>query len=154
MNALIEEQFIATHHFQAIGFGIRLEQCLDRRVDRIEDPCSTRQKAPRNRCSRVADHADRRAVQYANGWYGFALDLTKTAECLNGLKKAAQEVNRPKALGELEISITPGPTLDLDTVKRYADLGVHRVIPFPRAKTEQVVQDFIKQSADTLIGRV
>jgi len=98
--------------------------------------------------------AFRRAVQYANGWYGFALDPTKTAECLAGLKKAAQEVNRPKTLNELEISITPGPTLDHDTAKRYADLGVHRLIPFPRAKTEQIVLDFIKESADTVIGRI
>jgi alkanesulfonate monooxygenase SsuD/methylene tetrahydromethanopterin reductase-like flavin-dependent oxidoreductase (luciferase family) len=98
--------------------------------------------------------AYRRAVQYANGWYGFALDLDKTAECLTGLKQAAQEVQRPMALGELEISITPGPTLDRDAAKRYADLGVQRLIPFPRAKTEQIVQDFIKQSAETLIGRI
>jgi len=93
-------------------------------------------------------------VQYANGWYGFALDPGKTAECLAGLKKAAQEVSRPSALGALEISITPGPTLDLDTAKRYADLGVDRVIPFPRAKTEQIVQDFITETADKVIGRV
>jgi probable F420-dependent oxidoreductase len=98
--------------------------------------------------------AFRRAVQYANGWYGFALDMTKTAECLAGLKKAAQEVSRPQALGTLEISITPGPALDLDTAKRYADLGVYRLIPFPRAKTEQVVLDFIKESADTVIGHL
>ncbi len=98
--------------------------------------------------------AFRRAVQHANGWYGFALDLEKTTECLAGLKKAAQEVNRPMSLGSLDISITPGPTLDLDLAKRYADLGVHRLIPFPRAKTEQVLHDFIKQSADSFIGRV
>ncbi|MBM4257020.1 MAG: TIGR03619 family F420-dependent LLM class oxidoreductase [Deltaproteobacteria bacterium] len=98
--------------------------------------------------------AYRRTVQYANGWYGFALDPGKTAECLAGLKKAAQEVSRPSALGALEISITPGPTLDLDTAKRYADLGVDRVIPFPRAKTEQIVQDFITETADKVIGRV
>jgi probable F420-dependent oxidoreductase len=97
--------------------------------------------------------AFRRAVQHANGWYGFALDLEKTAECLAGLKKAAQEVNRPTSLGSLDISITPGPTLDLDLAKRYADLGVHRLIPFPRAKTEQALHDFITQSADSFIGR-
>lgn len=98
--------------------------------------------------------AFRRAVQHANGWYGFALDLEKAAECLAGLKKAAQDVNRPTSLGSLDISITPGPTLDLDLAKRYTDLGVHRLIPFPRAKTEQVLHDFIKQSADSFIGRV
>jgi probable F420-dependent oxidoreductase len=98
--------------------------------------------------------AFRRAVQYANGWYGFALDVTKTADCLAGLKKAAQEVSRPQAFGKLEISITPGPTLDLDTAKRYADLGVDRVIPFPRAKSEQALQDFIKETAEKVIGRM
>lgn len=97
--------------------------------------------------------AFRRAVQHANGWYGFALDLEKTAECLAGLKKAAQEVNRPASLGVLDISITPGPTLDLDTVKRFADLGVNRLIPFPRAKTEQILHDFIKQAADSFVGK-
>lgn len=97
--------------------------------------------------------AFRRAVQYGNGWYGFALDLEKTAECIRGLKEAAQTVSRPANLGPLEVSITPGPSLDLDMVKRYAGLGVQRLIPFPRVKTEEALHDFIKQSADTLIGR-
>lgn len=98
--------------------------------------------------------AYRRAVQYANGWYGFALDREKTAECLAGLKKAAQEVTRPASLGTLDISVTPGPTLDLDLAKRFADLGVHRLIPFPRVKTEQALHDFIKHSADSFVGKV
>lgn len=98
--------------------------------------------------------AYRRAVQYANGWYGFALDREKTAECLAGLKKAAQEVTRPASLGTLDISITPGPALDLDLAKRFADLGVHRLIPFPRVKTEQALHDFIKHSADSFVGKV
>jgi alkanesulfonate monooxygenase SsuD/methylene tetrahydromethanopterin reductase-like flavin-dependent oxidoreductase (luciferase family) len=98
--------------------------------------------------------AYRRAVQYANGWYGFALDPEKTTECLAGLKKAAQEVTRPTSLGSLDISITPGPALDLDLAKRFADLGVHRLIPFPRVKTEQALHDFIKQSADSFLGKV
>lgn len=98
--------------------------------------------------------AYRRAVQYANGWYGFALDPEKTAECLAGLKKAAEEVTRPMSLGALDISITPGPTLDLDLAKRFADLGVNRLIPFPRVKTEQALHDFIKQAADSFLGRV
>lgn len=98
--------------------------------------------------------AFRRAVQYGNGWYGFALDLDATAKCLAGLKAAAQMAQRPASLGELEISITPGPGLDLEMAKRYADLGVHRLIPFRRAKTEQELLDFARQSADSLIGRV
>jgi len=98
--------------------------------------------------------AFRRAVQYGNGWYGFALDLDATAKCLAGLKEAAKAVNRSSSLGELEISITPGPGLDLDMAKRYAELGAHRLIPFRRAKTEQELLDFVNQTRDTLIGRV
>jgi probable F420-dependent oxidoreductase len=98
--------------------------------------------------------AFRRAVQHGNGWYGFALDLDATAKCIAGLKEAAQAVQRPAGLGELEISITPGPGLDLEMAKRYADLGVHRLIPFRRAKTEKELLDFVEQSAASLIGRV
>jgi probable F420-dependent oxidoreductase len=98
--------------------------------------------------------AFRRAVQYGNGWYGFALDMDATAKCLAGLKEAAQKVSRPSSLGELEISITPGPGLDLDMAKRYADLGVHRLIPFRRAKTEQELLDFVSKTGDSLIGRI
>jgi probable F420-dependent oxidoreductase len=132
-----------THHGEFVSFGGI--QALPQPVQKPHPPVV------------IGGHtkeAYRRAVQYANGWYGFALDLEKTAECLAGLKKAAQEVTRPMSLGALDISITPGPTLDLDLAKRYADLGVHRLIPFPRVKTEQALQDFIKQSADSYLGRV
>lgn len=98
--------------------------------------------------------AFRRAVQYANGWYGFSLDLNATAKCLAGLKEAAQAVTRPMNLGALEISITPGPGLDLDMAKRYADLGVQRLIPFRRAKSEVELLEFIHQTGESLIGRV
>lgn len=98
--------------------------------------------------------AFQRAVEHGNGWYGFALDVDATAKCLAGLKEAAQKVRRPAELGALEISITPGPALDLDLAKRYADLGISRLIPFRRAKTEQELLDFISQSSSTLIGKV
>jgi probable F420-dependent oxidoreductase len=98
--------------------------------------------------------AFRRAVQHGNGWYGFALDLDAMAKCIAGLKEAAKAVKRPGSLGELEISITPGPGLDLDMTKRYADLGVHRLIPFRRAKTEQELLDFVSQCQNSLIGRI
>lgn len=70
-----------------------------------------------------------RAVRYGNGWYGFARDLDQTADALRGLAAAAKQVERPAALGALEISITPRAKFDADTIQRYADLGVHRLIP-------------------------
>ena len=51
--------------------------------------------------------AYRRAVQRGHGWYGFALTPDDVAASLAGLAEAAERVERPAALGELEISVTP-----------------------------------------------
>jgi len=69
----------------------------------------------------------RRAVARGNGWYGFALDPTVTDRCLLGLQRAAKEVERPAALGRLEITVTPPPGVDDEGVRRYAALGVDRL---------------------------
>jgi probable F420-dependent oxidoreductase len=71
----------------------------------------------------------RRAVRQGDGWYGFALDLDATARCIEGLRQAEQEGLRPDHFGPLEVSVTPAGPLDADTVRRYEDLGVHRLIP-------------------------
>jgi probable F420-dependent oxidoreductase len=72
--------------------------------------------------------AHRRAVARGNGWYGFFQDLAATEASLGSLKEAAKEIERPVELGDLEISITPPGAVDADTVKRFEDLGVHRLI--------------------------
>ena len=69
----------------------------------------------------------RRAVARGNGWYGFALDPAATRRCLEGLAKAATEVERPAALGHLELTITPLPGCDAAAARAYADLGVDRL---------------------------
>ncbi len=71
--------------------------------------------------------AYRRALSRGNGWYGFALDLEGTRRCLAGLERARGEVARPEALGPLEISITPPPSVQPADVVRYAELGVDRL---------------------------
>lgn len=72
--------------------------------------------------------AHRRAIARGNGWYGFFQDLAATEASLGSLKEAAKEIERPVELGDLEISITPPGAVDADTVKRFEDLGVHRLI--------------------------
>jgi len=72
--------------------------------------------------------AYRRAVAQGNGWYGFMLSPDATAEALAGLREAAQQVERPASLGELEITITPPPPIDRDGVKRFEDMGVSRLV--------------------------
>jgi len=77
----------------------------------------------------------RRAVRHGNGWYGFALTVEQTAACVDGLRQAAAQHGRPASLGDLEISVTPVGSLDHDTVRRFADLGVQRLIVYRPART-------------------
>lgn len=78
--------------------------------------------------------AFRRAVEIAAGWYGFALDVEAAARCSEGLRVAASRHERDPGQAALEISVTPPAGLpDIDTVKRYEDLGVDRLILMPAA---------------------
>jgi hypothetical protein len=73
-----------------------------------------------------------RAVARCDGWYGFFQDLDATRAAIAELDRLAGEVDRPSALGPLEITITPPPgPIDADTVRRYEDLGVHRLVVVP-----------------------
>ena len=93
----------------------------------------------------------RRTVQRANGWYGFALDPDATARCLAGLEAAGQRVARPAALGPLEISVTPPPGIpDRDTMQRYADLGVQRLVLLPLVRSETELLDFVARASAAL----
>jgi len=75
--------------------------------------------------------AYRRAVSRAQGWYGFALTPETAAGCLDGLRRAADEVDRPPELGELEISVTPVGRMTAERAAAFAELGVHRLVPMP-----------------------
>jgi len=74
-----------------------------------------------------APPALRRAWRQGDGWYGFALDEEATAAMLERLRSARDDVEAPR--DELEITVTPPGPLDADRVRRYRDLGVHRLVP-------------------------
>jgi probable F420-dependent oxidoreductase len=76
-------------------------------------------------------HAYRRAVARGQGWYGFSSTPESAAESLAQLRAAGSEVTRPAALGPLEITVTPRGRLTAETAAAFAELGVHRVVPFP-----------------------
>ena len=97
----------------------------------------------------------RRAVEQANGWYGFALDLDETAALLAQLRQAAARYPGPPELGELEISVTPRVPLDKDTALRFAELGVHRLILIPpRDKDAPALEQWVKSMGERLVGQV
>ncbi len=102
-----------------------------------------------------------RAARLANGWYGFGLDVTAAAKCLEGLRRACEKFGR--RFDELEISVTPlvdgkafGAPLPPppDQVKRYADLGVHRLIFCPPVTARDAINRYIDTSAQSLVGKI
>ena len=76
--------------------------------------------------------AFRRAVARGHGWFGNGTpdDLVR---CLDGLSRAAAEVERPARLGPLEITFLQlNPvTVDAGAARRYAELGVSRLVVYP-----------------------
>jgi probable F420-dependent oxidoreductase len=71
----------------------------------------------------------RRAVARGNGWYGFGLTPKAVADCLAGLARAADQVERPEGLGRLEITVTP--PLHHAGPGPYRELGVDRLVLVP-----------------------
>jgi probable F420-dependent oxidoreductase len=96
--------------------------------------------------------AFRRAVAQGDGWYGFALDLEGTRGCVAGLEQARARVQRPSALAALEIGVTPRVPLDRDTVRRFEDLGVARLVPIARGRNEAQLVDFVEKTARAVLG--
>ncbi len=101
-----------------------------------------------------SDAAMRRAVAAANGWYGWELDLDETAAALSRLRAIAARDGRSPGLGDLEITITPPGVPDLETARRYADIGVDRLAIQPPAFGGSTMDELIETVGDTLIGRV
>jgi len=103
-----------------------------------------------------SDGAYRRAVTRGRGWYGFALDLAGTRRCLEGLARAAREVERPAPLaaqGPLEITITPPPGAGPDDVARYAELGVHRLVLLALGRSGDEIAAFVEKAGREMVGR-
>jgi len=95
-----------------------------------------------------------RAARLAKGWYGFAQDLDGTAKCVEGLKAACKTAGR--RFEDVEVSITPNARVkvDRDTAKRYADLGVSRLILLQRGTDEAELLKGVREVERELIGKV
>ncbi|MET8026765.1 LLM class F420-dependent oxidoreductase [Streptomyces avermitilis] len=77
--------------------------------------------------------AFRRAVARGHGWIGTGNSPEDLVAHLAGLKRAAGEVDRPARLGRLEITFMQldPVTVDAESAKRYAALGVDRLLVYP-----------------------
>jgi probable F420-dependent oxidoreductase len=97
-------------------------------------------------------HAFSRTARLGNGWYGYALDLDTAHNCIDGIRTACASAGR--RFEEIEVSITPKGNLDLDMARRYAELGVARLILPPRGRDVGEVLRAISAAERDLIGKV
>ncbi len=77
----------------------------------------------------------RRAAERGQGWYGWMQDPEQTADYVQRLRELCEEVGRDRALGDLEITITPPARLTAEAVEQYAEAGAHRLVSLS-ARTE------------------
>jgi probable F420-dependent oxidoreductase len=97
-------------------------------------------------------HAFSRTARLGNGWFGYGLSLEATAQCAEGIRRACGEHGRP--FDEIEISVTPKDKLDRNLVRRYAELGVRRLIIAPWAHDVDEAVGSIERAGRELIGSV
>jgi hypothetical protein len=71
------------------------------------------------------------------------------ARCVVGLERAAAETDRAPGLGELELTVTPPPgPVDADTVDKYRQLGVARLVMLPRTRDVEGIIRFVTDTAE------
>jgi probable F420-dependent oxidoreductase len=95
--------------------------------------------------------AYRRAVARGHGWYGFAMTPDSARECVAGLRAAAEQVERPASLGELELSVSARGRLTAEIAAGFAELGVHRLVVVPNPKDDDV-RPSIDAALDAVAG--
>jgi probable F420-dependent oxidoreductase len=83
--------------------------------------------------------ACRRAVARGHGWYGYGLTPQQAAASVARLAAAADRIQRPAELGDLEISVTPSGQITRELAEQFARAGVHRLVLLapPTAQTIQ-----------------
>ena len=99
-----------------------------------------------------SNYAFSRTARLGNGWFGYGLDLEATANCIAGIRAACAK--HARRFDEVEVSITPKAELDHDLVRRYADLGVSRLIISPRARSADDMLRAIASAERELLRKI
>lgn len=100
--------------------------------------------------------AHRRAVRYADGWYGFMLDRGATAEQVASLRREAEAAGRDP--DELSLTVSPSERLDPAIVAEYAAFGIDRLALLPppaffrRGIELSELEAFVEASAPDQLG--
>ena len=94
----------------------------------------------------------RRTVTHCQGWYGFMLDPENTAKNIAGIKELQKQHERPEALGEIEITVTPLMRPGPEMLEKYGEMGVDRLVLLAPVQSVDDSLAFIDQIHDGMLG--
>ena len=98
-----------------------------------------------------SEAAHRRAVQHADGWYGFMLNVDETAEQLAGLRARLADAGQSDS--DFEVTVTPRGRMDAEKIAAFGRLGVNRLVLMPRTEYSlEEVEEFVRAHAPARIG--
>jgi probable F420-dependent oxidoreductase len=89
----------------------------------------------------------RRTVEYAQEWYGFAMNVEQTEKAVKELRALCDKAGRD---WDLEISVTPGARLTTELRDQYASIGVDRLIPMIPQNSEPQLLDYVDALASEM----
>ena len=106
-----------------------------------------------------SEPALKRAAQLGDGWYGAGHGPEGVRSKVARLRELMGQAGRDFSRMEITVGTAPGVTLDLDTVRRFEDVGVHRLIAFapgfvPRSRFESELFPAMERFADEVMARL
>lgn len=106
-----------------------------------------------------SEPALKRAAQLGDGWYGAGHGPEGVRSKVARLRELMAQAGRDFSRMEITVGTAPGVTLDLDTVRRFEDVGVHRLIAFapgfvPRSRFESELFPAMERFADEVMARL
>jgi probable F420-dependent oxidoreductase len=101
----------------------------------------------------------KRTAEIGDGWFGVRYTPESVKPVLAQLKEIAGKVGRNFAKIEISVGMEPGTPFTIDTVRRFADAGVHRLMTFapgftPRAKFATDLYPQMEKFANEVMTKV
>jgi probable F420-dependent oxidoreductase len=101
----------------------------------------------------------KRTAELGDGWFGVRYTPDSVKPVLAQLKELSEKAGRDFAKLEISVGVEPGTSLNLDTAKRFADVGVHRLMTFspgflPRSRYDTDLYPKMEKFAEEVIGKI
>lgn len=106
-----------------------------------------------------SEPALKRAAELGDGWIGVHHSPASIKPLLEQLQAYTQEANRDFTKFEITVGLDAGVQPDLDTVNRFADAGVHRLVVFapgfiPRSRYDAELFPQMERFAEEVIAKL